>query len=72
MEAFSIPRLDTEVGLIRADGAWDPLTVDIQFAELAMMSTDGWVDVTFWLSEQEHEGRVAAVVSAAKHYLLGQ
>ncbi|MEZ8144082.1 hypothetical protein A1OO_00705 [Enterovibrio norvegicus FF-33] len=72
MEAFFIPRLDTEAGLIRAEGAWDPLTVEIQVVELAMMGTDGWVDVTFWLSEQEHEGRVAAVISAAKHYLVGQ
>ncbi|WP_407331958.1 hypothetical protein [Enterovibrio sp. 27052020O] len=72
MEAFSIPRLDTEVGLIRTEGVWDPLTAEMQITELAMMGTDGWVDVTFWLSEQEHEGRVAAVVSAAKHYLAGQ
>ncbi|PKF50156.1 hypothetical protein [Enterovibrio nigricans] len=70
MEAFSIPRLDTEAGLIRAEGLWDPLTADIQFTELAMMGTDGWMDVSFWLTEQEHETRVAAVLKAAKLYLV--
>ncbi len=70
MEVFSIPRLDTEVGLIRAEGHWDPVTTDIQLTELALMGTDGWMDVTFWMTEQEHESRIAAVITAAKLYLV--
>ncbi|MBE1277612.1 hypothetical protein [Enterovibrio baiacu] len=70
MEVFSIPRLDTEVGLIRAEGQWDPVTADIQLTELALMGTDGWMDVTFWMTEQEHESRIAAVIAAAKLYLV--
>ncbi|PMN94582.1 hypothetical protein [Enterovibrio norvegicus] len=70
MEVFSIPRLDTEVGLIRAEGQWDPVTADIQLSELALMGTDGWMDVTFWMTEQEHEARIAAVIAAAKLYLV--
>ncbi|WP_325891059.1 hypothetical protein [Grimontia sp. NTOU-MAR1] len=70
MEAFTIPRLDTEVGLVRVEGTWVPLTGEIQLVEIDMMGTDGWVDVTFWLSEQEHEVRVAEVLAATKLYLV--
>ncbi|AMG30827.1 hypothetical protein AL542_10940 [Grimontia hollisae] len=72
MEAFMIPRLDTEVGLVRVEGTWDPLTGDIQLVDIDQMGTDGWVDVTFWLSEQEHEARVAEILIAAKLYLVTQ
>lgn len=72
MEAFMIPRLDTEVGLVRVEGTWDPLTGNIQLVDIDQMGTDGWVDVTFWLSEQEHEARVAEILIAAKLYLVTQ
>lgn len=43
MEAFFIPRLDTEAGLIRASGDWDPLTAEIQLTELDLMGLMvGW------------------------------
>lgn len=70
METFFIPRLDTEAGLIRASGDWDPLTAEIQLTELDLMGTDGWMDVSFWLTEQEHEARIEAVLVAAKRYLV--
>lgn len=72
MEAFSIPRLDTEAGLVRIEGMWDPLTREIQLVDIDQMGTDGWVDVTFWLSEQEHEARVAEILTATKLYLVTQ
>ncbi|EOD77420.1 hypothetical protein RN22_06680 [Grimontia sp. AD028] len=72
MEAFTIPRLDTDVGLVRVEGTWDPVTGEIQLVEIDQMGTDGWVDVTFWLSEQEHEARVAEILTATKLYLVTQ
>lgn len=69
MEAFSISRLDTEVGLVRIQGFWDPLSAEIQILELALFDDDGWVDVVFWLTEQEYETYVLAVQDATKRHL---
>ncbi len=69
MQAFSIARLDTEIGLIRAKGVWDPITKRIEFDELERQNGDAWQDVTFWISEQEHEEALAAIVRAAILYL---
>lgn len=70
MESFAISRLDTEIGLIRIQGMWEPLTGEIQISELALFEHDGWSDVDFWLTEQEHETYVAAVLRAAKNFLV--
>lgn len=69
MEPFSISRLETDVGLMRVEGAFDPIAETIKIDELAMLGTDGWVDITFWLTEQSHEQRLETVIQAIRSYL---
>lgn len=70
METFFISRLDTDLGLIRINGMWDPLTDHIQITELAIFEYHaGWTDASFWLTEQEHEVNIASVINACRRYL---
>ncbi len=70
MEAFSISRLDTELGLVRVEGVWDPLTAEIYIQDLALFTQDGWTDVPFWLTEQEHELDLLLIRNAIKIHLI--
>ena len=70
MEPFAIPRLDTEYGLMRVEGQWDPVSNEMELTELDRMGTDGWSDISFWLTEQEYEHQITAVMAAVREYLL--
>lgn len=70
MESFTIAKLDTDVGILRIIGVWDPLTAQIQLIEIAQLSMDGWADVTFWLTEQNFEYEIQSILAATKNYLL--
>ncbi len=70
MENFSITKLESQVGVIGAQGGWNPLTEEMQLHELILFQDGVWVDVSFWLSEQEFEEDVARVVEALKLHLI--
>lgn len=69
MERFFISRLDTEIGKIRVEGLWDPMTQKIQIMDLSHYQSEGWIDVIFWLSEQNHEADIAIIEVAVLSYL---
>ena len=45
MTAFTITRLHTDQGIFKASGQWDNENKSVQVTELAMMGTDGWVNL---------------------------
>ncbi|WP_434357212.1 hypothetical protein NF212_15650 [Parasalinivibrio latis] len=69
MLPFQIGRLETEVGIVRLEGNYDPVSGDIQVDHLDLMATDGWQDVSHWLSEQAFEAQVQTIFSAARSSL---
>lgn len=72
MEAFSIARLETEMGWFRLSGSWDPLHQQVQLNELAWRQHAAWQDVSHWLTEQAHEKNVAVIHAAALVHLNAQ
>ena len=72
MLPFNITKLETPIGILRLAGEWDPLTAEIQLIDIAELGMDGWADVSFWLTEQEFESEIAAVLAATKMHLLAK
>ena len=70
MDAFNIAKLDSEVGILRVSGSWEPLSGEILLQSISQLGMDGWVDTSFWLTEQNFETEVFAVLTATREYLL--
>ncbi|MFD2175961.1 hypothetical protein [Veronia pacifica] len=69
MEPFVIPRLDSEYGVMRVAGHWDPIENEMELTELDQMGTDGWSDVSFWMTEQEFEHHIEVIKLAVREHL---
>lgn len=69
MQNFSIAKLDTDLGIFRTSGSWDPLSSRIELTSLDQLTMDGWSDASFWINEQEYENEIATILIAIKRHL---
>ncbi|OOE86254.1 hypothetical protein [Salinivibrio sharmensis] len=70
MTPFSLPRLETDVGIVKVEGHFDPVNGHIDVDELAHLDGDGWADVSHWLTEQAYENKIATIVVAIRSSLI--
>ncbi|OOE50219.1 hypothetical protein [Salinivibrio kushneri] len=70
MTPFSLPRLETDVGIVKVAGHFNPVDGHIDLDELAHLDGDGWADVSHWLTEQAYENKIATIVAAIRTSLM--
>ncbi|MDO6619533.1 hypothetical protein AB4140_15740 [Shewanella sp. 10N.286.51.B2] len=71
MMGFSISRLHSSVGIIKATGQWDADTISgTKFTQLEQMSTDGWVALD--IHHPTNSQFIASIKAEVYRHLLSQ
>ncbi|WP_144213920.1 hypothetical protein [Shewanella donghaensis] len=69
MTPFTITRLHTQFGIIKASGQWHTnSTTDTQFNQLEQMSTDGWIALD--INHPANSQFIAAIQPEVHQHLL--
>ncbi|SIO25305.1 hypothetical protein SAMN05444724_2421 [Salinivibrio sp. ES.052] len=70
MTPFTLSRFETDVGIVKVEGQFNPMNGHIEVDELSHLDGDGWADVSYWLTEQAYEHKIATIMAAIRETFM--